>query len=112
MILLRFFEHVFSVFFKERTHHMEPGMVPPGFIVRHTRMDDLEAVTELMLACELADYGRNEYGCESMREEIRALWQAEGMDLACNAWVVLAPHGQCVGRANLWFSPHDPKESV
>lgn len=89
---------------------MELDMLPPGFTVRHTRLDDLEAVTNLMLACEMADYGQNEYGRESMRENIRTLWKAEGMDLANNAWVALAPDGQCVGRTNLWFAPNEPEE--
>lgn len=89
---------------------METSLLPPGFSVRHTRLDDLEAVTDLLLACELADYGRNEYGRASMREEIRTHWGSEGMDLTNDAWVIFAPNGQCVGRANLWFSPHEPEE--
>ncbi|HEU5378269.1 MAG TPA: GNAT family N-acetyltransferase [Ktedonobacteraceae bacterium] len=85
-------------------------LLPPGFTVRHIRMEDLEAVTDLMLACELADYGQNEYGRASMRESIGALWGSEGMDLTRNAWVVLTPEGRCVGRTNLWFSPNEPEE--
>jgi mycothiol synthase len=82
----------------------------PGFTVRHTRMDDLEAVTDLMLACEKADYGENASSREATRESLLALWNSEGMDLARNAWVVLAPNGECAGRTNLWFSPHEPWE--
>jgi mycothiol synthase len=94
----------------EETHNMQSAALPPGFIVRHTRMDDLEAVTDLSLACELADYGSNSYSRESMREDILTLWESEGADLERNAWVVLAPHGQCVGRVLLWFSPNEPEE--
>jgi mycothiol synthase len=93
-----------------RISNREPGTLPPGFMVRQTRMEDLDAVTDLLLACELADYGSNVYTHEDMREEIRAFWESEGLDLAQNTWVVLTQNGQCVGRSNLWFSPQKPEE--
>lgn len=84
--------------------------LPHGFQVRHTTMDDLEAVTDLVYAYERANYGANAPTRESVRENIRSLWEGPGMDLATNAWVMCASNGQCVGRVNLWFSEHKPEE--
>ncbi|HET8846032.1 MAG TPA: GNAT family N-acetyltransferase, partial [Ktedonobacteraceae bacterium] len=88
----------------------DPGKLPQGFSIHSPRLDDLEAVTHLLLACELADYGVNSYSCEGMQEDIRKLWSSGGMDLEHNAWIILAPNGLCVGRANLWFSSTEPEE--
>jgi len=86
------------------------GTLPPEFVVRQTCMEDLHAVTDLLLACEVAEYGRNEYTYQELREELRALWTSEGFRPGPDTWVVMTYNGRCAGWSNLWFAPEEPEE--
>ena len=55
--------------------------------------EDFRAVAELILACDLADYGEPDY----LEEELLADWK--DIDLRTDAWVIVAPDGGLAGYA-------------
>ena len=75
---------------------------PPGFLIRPPTMDDLEAVTALANASEIADSGTP----ETTIELVRAGWQAPGVDVAADNWLVISPEGRVVGSAGTGDSEH------
>jgi len=60
-------------------------------------MDDLQAVTELRIACELADYGMS----DTTDQDTLSDWQRPGYNLNTDAWIVVTTDGQVVGYASL-----------
>jgi len=76
--------------------------LPPGFLVRPPTMDDLDAVTALANADEIADSGMP----ETTIELVRTWWQAPGVDLAADNWLVISPEGRVVGSAGMSDSEH------
>src|SRR5579863_4456062 len=67
--------------------------LPAGLLVRHTTMDDLQAVYELVHACDLADGGMTNHTLE----EIRVYWESPDIELATDSWTVLTGDGRVVG---------------
>ena len=61
-------------------------------------MEDLEAVTELRMACDIADYSMS----DSTREAVLADWQKPGFNLNTDAWVIVTTDGRFVGYAHVW----------
>src|SRR5579872_2424919 len=74
------------------------AQLPDGFTMRHPTMDDVPAVTELMIAHDLAMYGAP----NSSEENLREFWQNSEINLSTDAWLVIAPGGQIIGEASLW----------
>jgi mycothiol synthase len=70
--------------------------------VRHATFDDLEAVTRLIAACQMAESGQ----VEVTTEEMRAEWSEPGHDLATDSWVVAGLDGALVAVADLWHDHH------
>lgn len=68
-----------------------------NFSVRAPTMDDVKAVTELVNACGMVEFGEP----TDSEEDIRTGWQMPGFDLAKDAWVVVAPNGKIIARASL-----------
>jgi GNAT superfamily N-acetyltransferase len=64
---------------------------------RPPELSDLEAVTELIVACERADAGI----AAVSEEEIENNWQAPGFVLRSDAWVIVTKRGQIVGYADV-----------
>ena len=64
-----------------------------GFAARAPTVEDFRAVAELILACDLADYGEPDY----LEEELLADWK--DIDLETDAWVVVASDGGLAGYA-------------
>ena len=64
---------------------------------RPPELSDLEAVTELIVACERADVGV----VAVSEEEIENSWQAPGFMLRTDAWVIVTKRGQIVGYADV-----------
>ena len=64
---------------------------------RPPELSDLEAVTELIVACERADAGI----AAVSEEEIENSWQAPGFVLRTDAWVIVTKRGQIVGYADV-----------
>lgn len=73
-----------------------------GFLVRAPSMDDIKAVTGLVAACDIAEYGEPNF----TEEDLRSIWQAPGYNLATDSWVVVAPGGRIVGFASVGDSEH------
>jgi len=76
--------------------------LPQGFLVRPPTMNDLDAVTALTNASEIADSGMP----ETTIELVRTRWQAPGVDLAADNWLVISPEGRVVGYAGIGDSEH------
>jgi mycothiol synthase len=73
---------------------------PPGYTVRRPTIDDLGAVAGLVGAVNVAEFGESDYSDEDLRDE----W-AE-LDLATDAWLVVAPGGHVVGYAGVSHRQH------
>jgi len=73
-----------------------------NLIARAPAMDDLDAVTALVMACDAADYGLS----DGTREEVHSDWQRPGFNLKTDAWVIVTTSGQFVGYAGVWQSEH------
>lgn len=58
-------------------------------------MDDLAAVSELIIASDIAEFGEPDYSLEDLRDE----W--EDYELTTDVWVVTEPSGRIVGYANV-----------
>jgi ribosomal protein S18 acetylase RimI-like enzyme len=71
-----------------------------NLIARAPAMDDLETVTALVMACDVADYGLS----DDRREEVHSDWQRPGFNLKTDAWVIVTTSGQFVGYACVWHS--------
>jgi mycothiol synthase len=65
-------------------------------------MDDLEAVSELIAACDIATYGTPDISLE----EIRTAWQSPQFNLETDAYVVVAPRGRIVGYGDVEDREH------
>ncbi|HEX6123266.1 MAG TPA: GNAT family N-acetyltransferase, partial [Ktedonobacterales bacterium] len=76
--------------------------LPEGYTLRHPTFDDLEAVTRLIAAYQIATLGE----AEITAEELRADWSEPGHDLATDAWVVAGPDGALMAVAELWHDHH------
>ena len=69
-----------------------------NLFARAPKIDDLGAITELRIACDVADYGMP----DSTREAVLADWQGPGFNLSADAWVIVTTSGRCVGYAHVW----------
>ncbi len=69
-----------------------------NLLARAPKIDDLEAVNELLVACDLADYGMP----DRTKEDIRAEWCRPGFNLDTDAWIIVTTDGRFVGYAHVW----------
>jgi len=68
-----------------------------GYEVRPPTFDDVEAVTEMMVATDLADTGVSETDADLIRDQ----WSSPGVEPSEDAWVVTDPNGAVVAYANV-----------
>ncbi len=68
-----------------------------NLLARAPSMDDLQAVTELRTACDIADYGMP----DSTEQDTLADWRRRGFSLNSDAWIVVTTNGQVVGYASV-----------
>lgn len=68
-----------------------------NLFARAPTMDDLGAITELHMECDIAEHGMS----NSTREAVLADWQRPGFNLSTDAWVVVTTSGRCVGYAHV-----------
>jgi len=73
-----------------------------NLVVRVPLIDDLKAITALVIACDIADYGLS----DDTMEEVRSDWQRPGFNLKTDAWVIATTAGQVVGYACVSHSEH------
>ena len=69
-----------------------------NLLARAPTMDDLGAITELRVSCDIAEHGMS----NSTREAVLADWQRPGFNLSTDAWVIVTTRGRCVGYAQVW----------
>jgi len=65
-------------------------------------MDDLQAVTELRIACDIADYGMP----DSTEQDILVDWQRRGFNLNTDAWIIVTRDEQVVGYVSVRRCEH------
>jgi mycothiol synthase len=99
---VRFFLYVFALNRRNNTYMMIKELLPRGFIVRAPTMEDLEAVTQLVNAYEIAVEGTS----ETTLDDIRTGWQMPDFHLDTDAWVVLSPEGEYVGSVDVGHRQH------
>lgn len=63
--------------------------LPQAYTMRAATMDDAQSVTDLIIACDIEEFGRPEYGLE----DLLAMWRREDFDLANDSHVILANDG-------------------
>jgi GNAT superfamily N-acetyltransferase len=69
-----------------------------NLLARAPKIDDLVAVSELLIACDIADYGR----ADSTKEDILAAWNQSGFNPETDAWVIVTTDGCLVGYGHVW----------
>lgn len=67
---------------------------------RRPTMDDLEAITRLIMTCDIAEYGMLDATIEDLRTE----WRQSRFNLETDAWIIVTARGQLVGFASVWHS--------
>ncbi len=61
-------------------------------------LQDAQAVTELMTACDIANFG----GVDTTREDVAKVWQrTPHFNLRTDAWIIVTRKGQLVGYADI-----------
>jgi mycothiol synthase len=68
-----------------------------GYEIRPPTFDDVEAVTEMLVATEIADTGVSESDADLIRDQ----WSSPGFEPSEDAWVVTDPNGTVVAYANV-----------
>ncbi len=86
--------------------------LPQGFIIRPATLDDLNAIAELLITCERADYGESESMLESTAAWILSVWQCPGFTLEKDSFVVIALGDRCAGYVTVWHPENDLTELV
>ena len=81
---------------------MRTDDLPKGLELRPATMADLEAVSKLVAAHEIADYGE----AETTLEDIRNEWQSPNINLGTDTLVITTPTGRMVGYAETYHFQH------
>ncbi len=74
-----------------------------NLLARAPKTEDLEAISELVIACDTAEFGI----ADSTMEDLLSNWQQSGLNLATDAWVIVTTKGQLVGFACVWHRDHE-----
>ena len=69
-----------------------------NLVARAPQTEDLDAIVELIRACERAEHGL----AESAVEDLRSRWHCPDFRLATDAWVIVTTGEQIVGFACVW----------
>jgi mycothiol synthase len=75
--------------------------LPPlskDFIVRAPIMEELEAITNLIITCDIADVGEPDF----TSDDLLSGWQRPNFNLVTDARVILTPAGQIVGYTDVY----------
>ena len=74
-----------------------------NLLARAPKMEDLVAITELVAACDFAEYGFT----DSTMEDLVSNWQRSDFNLATDAWVIVTNRGQLVGFVCVWHRDYE-----
>jgi mycothiol synthase len=77
-------------------------ILPGRFLLRVPTMDDIQAVFDLSLACDMADNGLVDFTLE----ELRMSWLAPDFNLATDAWIVTTQDHKIVAYAETGQRQH------
>ncbi|MBM3674589.1 MAG: GNAT family N-acetyltransferase [Actinobacteria bacterium] len=72
--------------------------LPTGYVVRHPSPRDSEAVTQVVVAGDIADFGEPDFTEDDLLDD----WKRPRFDLEYDAWVLAGPTGRIVGYAFVW----------
>lgn len=74
-----------------------------NLVARAPKMEDVVAINELIVACEIAAYGR----ADNSLEDLALNWHQPGFNLATDAWVIVTKKGQLVGFTGVWHQDYE-----
>lgn len=72
--------------------------LPNGYTTRPPTRDDAQAITELVIAHDMAEYGAPDFDLESLLGD----WERVGFVLERDTRLLLEPDGQIAGYAEVW----------
>ncbi len=72
--------------------------LPAGLQVRSPGWGEIEAVTDLIVACDIADSGE----ADTSVDDVLAEWERKGFELAKDARVVVTSAGEIIGYTDVW----------
>lgn len=72
--------------------------LPDGFTVRSPSPEDAQAVTNLVVACDIDEFGQPEFGLE----DVLAMWRRKNFSLQTDAWMIFAPEGTPVAYSDIY----------
>src|SRR5207245_7595669 len=73
-----------------------------NLLARSPKFEDMVAITELIKACDVDEYGI----ADSTMEDLSSNWHQPGFNLATDAWVIVTNKGQIVGFACVWHKDY------
>ncbi|NWG18228.1 MAG: GNAT family N-acetyltransferase [Chloroflexi bacterium] len=76
---------------------IEPAL-KEGFTARAPEPSDIQAVFELIAACDAAEIGQSEVSLD----ELRGQWNAPDFDAQADAQIIFAPDGRAAGYVEVW----------
>ena len=74
-----------------------------NLLARSPKMEDLVAITELVRACDVDEYGL----ANSTMGDLVSHWHQPGFNLATDAWVIVTNKGQAVGFTCVWHKDYE-----
>ena len=74
-----------------------------NLLARSPKMEDLVAITELIRACDVDEYGI----ADSTMEDLASNWHQPEFNLATDAWVIVTNKGQAVGFTCVWHKDYE-----
>jgi len=77
---------------------MTNDTLPAGLQVRAPEREELEAVTDLLITCDIADYGE----ADTTVDDLLAEWERKDFELARDARVVVTSAGAMIGYTDVW----------
>lgn len=76
--------------------------LPQGLTIRSPRLDEVQAATDLLRACEMADDGTTTI----TMQDLLSYWQAPDVNVETDVWVVVNEQGQLIGYADAGHRMH------
>ena len=74
-----------------------------NLLARSPKMEDLVAITELVGACDVDEYGL----ADSTIEDLASHWHQPGFSLTTDAWIIVTNKGQAVGFTCVWHRDYE-----
>ncbi|MSO38111.1 MAG: GNAT family N-acetyltransferase [Acidimicrobiia bacterium] len=72
--------------------------LPTGYFVRHPGSRDSEAIAQVVVAEDIADFGEPDFTEDDLLDD----WKRPRFNLGHDAWVLTGPTGRIVGYAYVW----------